>query len=269
MIEAMIGRRMAEVGRPPPPTHAIGRAARRSLWRARHSGQAFRMSISRRAARARSWRSSASSARAPQRSARRPSASARLDARRRWRSRASVASYAPADGRHPRGIGLPARRPQGRRCLHGPAGGGERGRRQLAATCHAAASSATASRRARSAAGASGWPSARATTPSRPWAPCRAATSRRCCWHAGSSGTRRRLCSSSRRAVSTSARARTSIGRCATWRRHGVAVLVVTSDYEEAVQVADRAYVMAKGRVVAELSGDDITTSRLLAAAGG
>ncbi len=49
----------------------------------------------------------------------------------------------------------------------------------------------------------------------------------------------------------------------------GVAVLVVTSDYEEAVQVADRAYVMAKGRIAAHLTGDEITTSRLLAAAGG
>jgi ribose transport system ATP-binding protein len=49
----------------------------------------------------------------------------------------------------------------------------------------------------------------------------------------------------------------------------GVAVLVVTSDYEEAVQVADRAYVMAKGHVAAELSGDEITTGKLLAAAGG
>ena len=34
-------------------------------------------------------------------------------------------------------------------------------------------------------------------------------------------------------------------------------MLVVTSDYEEAVQVADRAVVMAKGRVVAELAGDE------------
>ena len=43
----------------------------------------------------------------------------------------------------------------------------------------------------------------------------------------------------------------------------------MTSDYEEAVQVADRAYVMSKGDVVAQLVGDDITTGRLLAAAGG
>ena len=49
----------------------------------------------------------------------------------------------------------------------------------------------------------------------------------------------------------------------------GVAVLIVTSDYEEAVQVADRAYVMAKGVIVGQFIGDDITTSTLLAAAGG
>ncbi len=49
----------------------------------------------------------------------------------------------------------------------------------------------------------------------------------------------------------------------------GVAVLVITSDYEEAVQVADRTYVMAKGRLVANFVGDQITTNRLLEAAGG
>jgi ribose transport system ATP-binding protein len=48
-----------------------------------------------------------------------------------------------------------------------------------------------------------------------------------------------------------------------------VAVLIVTSDYEEAVQAADRVYVMAKGRLVASMQGDEITTNKLLAAAGG
>jgi ribose transport system ATP-binding protein len=49
----------------------------------------------------------------------------------------------------------------------------------------------------------------------------------------------------------------------------GIAVLISTSDYEEAVQVADRVYVMSKGEIVADLTGDSITTTRLLAAAGG
>ena len=49
----------------------------------------------------------------------------------------------------------------------------------------------------------------------------------------------------------------------------GVAILIATSDYEEAVQVADRAQVMAKGRIVTELQGDAVTSSRLLEASGG
>jgi len=49
----------------------------------------------------------------------------------------------------------------------------------------------------------------------------------------------------------------------------GVAILVVTSDYEEAVQVADRTYVIAKGRVATELRGDDIKIDRLVEASGG
>jgi ribose transport system ATP-binding protein len=49
----------------------------------------------------------------------------------------------------------------------------------------------------------------------------------------------------------------------------GIAILISTSDYEEVVQVADRALVLARGRVVAALEGDEITTGRLIAAAGG
>jgi ribose transport system ATP-binding protein len=50
---------------------------------------------------------------------------------------------------------------------------------------------------------------------------------------------------------------------------HGIAILISSSDYEEVVQVADRAVVLARGRVAAELGRDEITTSRLLAEAGG
>jgi len=51
--------------------------------------------------------------------------------------------------------------------------------------------------------------------------------------------------------------------------RQGIGMLVATSDYEEVVQVADRAVVMARGRAVAELDGGEITTQRLLTEAGG
>jgi ribose transport system ATP-binding protein len=49
----------------------------------------------------------------------------------------------------------------------------------------------------------------------------------------------------------------------------GVAVLVATSDYEEVVQLADRAIVMARDRAVTEFEGDAITTEVLAEAAGG
>ena len=48
----------------------------------------------------------------------------------------------------------------------------------------------------------------------------------------------------------------------------GVGVLVVTSDYEEVVQVADRAVVMTRGAVSAHLAGDQVTVERLSLAAG-
>ena len=49
----------------------------------------------------------------------------------------------------------------------------------------------------------------------------------------------------------------------------GIGMLVATSDYEEVVQLADRAIVMARGLPVAELAGNEITTQRLLTEAGG
>ncbi len=49
----------------------------------------------------------------------------------------------------------------------------------------------------------------------------------------------------------------------------GVAVLVSTSDYEEVVQVADRAVVIARGEIVARLGADEIETNRLIEEVGG
>ena len=98
---------------------------------------------------------------------------------------------------------------------------------------------------------------------------CRAATSRRCCSAAGWSATRGCSCSiEPTRGVDVGARQEIyrSVRQLAT---EGVAVLVATSDYEEVVQLADRAVVMARGRVVAELTGDEVTTERLTEEAGG
>jgi ribose transport system ATP-binding protein len=58
-------------------------------------------------------------------------------------------------------------------------------------------------------------------------------------------------------------------GALRTLAEAGVAVLIATSDYEEAVQVADRAYVMAKGRLITELQGAGVTSGSLLEASGG
>jgi ribose transport system ATP-binding protein len=49
----------------------------------------------------------------------------------------------------------------------------------------------------------------------------------------------------------------------------GQAVLVVTSDYEEAVQLSDRVVVMQRGAQVAEFGGADVTAQNLTIAAGG
>lgn len=48
----------------------------------------------------------------------------------------------------------------------------------------------------------------------------------------------------------------------------GVGVLVVTSDYEEVVQVADRAVVMSRGAITAQLAREDVSIERLSSAAG-
>jgi len=49
----------------------------------------------------------------------------------------------------------------------------------------------------------------------------------------------------------------------------GAAVLVATSDYEEVVQVADRAVVMSRGRVTRSISPEEVTVATLTDASGG
>lgn len=49
----------------------------------------------------------------------------------------------------------------------------------------------------------------------------------------------------------------------------GLAVLMITSDYEEVVQLADRAIVMVAGHQHTELAGNQITATALTAASGG
>jgi len=49
----------------------------------------------------------------------------------------------------------------------------------------------------------------------------------------------------------------------------GAAVLVATSDYEEVVQVADRAVVMSRGRVTRSIPPEDVTVAALTDASGG
>lgn len=49
----------------------------------------------------------------------------------------------------------------------------------------------------------------------------------------------------------------------------GVGILVATSDYEEVVQVADRAVVMAAGRVTRSIDPDGVTVAALTDASGG
>jgi len=49
-------------------------------------------------------------------------------------------------------------------------------------------------------------------------------------------------------------------------RESNMAVLVATSDYEEVVLLADRALVMARGKIVKELTGDSVDAQSLVSA---
>jgi rhamnose transport system ATP-binding protein len=52
-------------------------------------------------------------------------------------------------------------------------------------------------------------------------------------------------------------------------REQRLAVLAVSSDIEEVVQLADRVLVMRRGRLAAELAGSEMTERAILAAASG
>ena len=108
--------------------------------------------------------------------------------------------------------------------------------------------------------------SARATIPVRRWAHCRAATSRRCCSPAGSNGAVGVLVLiEPTRGVDVGAR-QDIYKALRVLSADGVAVLISTSDYEEAVQVADRVYVMSRGvdrgRSVGRRDHDDAAACR-------
>lgn len=47
----------------------------------------------------------------------------------------------------------------------------------------------------------------------------------------------------------------------------GLAVLVISTDFEEIAHICHRALVFSRGRIVCELSGADLTTSAVIAAA--
>ena len=180
----------------------------------------------------------------------------------------------PADPGSPAGAGdrrghrLPAGRPPARRRVHGAVVA-----KNLCAPSWRAARARTHGDHGpgrgerRTTAGTACSASARGTIPSSRSAPSREATSRRSCSAAGSSRDRACSCSSSRPAASMSAPApRSTVIR--SLAADGIGVLVVTSDYEEVVQVADRALVMSRGAVSAHLVGDQVTVERLSSAAG-
>ena len=97
-----------------------------------------------------------------------------------------------------------------------------------------------------------GLASARADRTTR-WKSCPAATSRRWCWRAGRPNRAGCCCSTSRSRASTSAPAPTSSRRYAAARRIPRR-LIATSDAEEALEVADRIFVMRDHTLVG--SGD-------------
>ena len=89
-------------------------------------------------------------------------------------------------------------------------------------------------------------------------APSPVETSRRSCWRAGSCGSAACCSSMSRPEVSTSAPGRRSTRSSASLAAEGVAVVVVSSEVEEVLGLADRVLVLREGVVVHEGPSDEI-----------
>ena len=51
--------------------------------------------------------------------------------------------------------------------------------------------------------------------------------------------------------------------------KEGLAVLLLSSDFEEVERICHRALVFSRGRVVSEIPGDELSTARLTAEASG
>ena len=272
MIEAMIGRRMAEVGRPAPPRqrarHAAGPAIR---WTDAGSGHGVRRTCR--------PRRQAGRGRGAVRQARLGCRGGRRDRLRhpaarsaaRWRSRARSPTFArPTDAIEP-GVGfLPADRKAGGAFLVRPVA------ENVAVANWPQPVARSGMIRDRVEAEAfQRWrdqlSSARATTPSRRMGTLSGGNQQKVLLARWLERDSTALCSSSpTRGVDVGARAGHLPVAAGARRRRASPCSSVTSDYEEAVQVADRAYVMAKGRDGGRARrAMTITTGRLLAAAGG
>ena len=85
--------------------------------------------------------------------------------------------------------------------------------------------------------------------------PCPAATSRRPSSRGSSAGSSRPSSSTSRRAASTSAASSSSIARSSPSATQGAAILLVSAELDEVLELSDRIAVMYRGEIVALVDG--------------